>query len=295
MKIVAGLSLLAMLWTGSVAPAGAADATGWTTLLDRYAPSVVNIRVTLRTEVEGSGAPAQESTDEVRGALVDDSGLILVWNSDFSAGRTAELFSRFSGNDSMHIKVTPTDIRVTLPGETQERSAFLAASDSDLDLAFVQLDEKPATPLPFIDFAKSAPLAIGDELGTVSRLSSAFDRAPFFDLVTVTGQVHKPRDAWIVGGGNATQVGLPYFTADGRPAGVLVTFVSKTGEATSRNAGKMFAELMSLGRGASEVGPVGLFLLPAERVKGVIELAKQRAEELLAEHKPAAQPAEPKP
>jgi len=262
---------------------------GWASLLDRYAPAVVNLRVTLRTEMEGSGAPPQEATDEVRGALVGPQGLILVWNSDFSAGRTGELFSQLSGDDSRHIKVTPTEIRVTLPGDTKERAAFLAASDSDLDLAFVQLEDPPAEPLPFVDFSQSAPVAIGDEVATVSRLSSAFDRAPFFDVVRVTGQVRKPRAAWIVAGGNATQVGLPYFTADGRPAGVLVTFVSKAGDATSQNPSKLFAQLMSLGRGDSEVGPIGLFLLPADRVRAVVELAAQRATELQAEHAPKTQ------
>jgi len=274
--------------TGLAADLPAAEPKSWGALLERYAPTVVTLRLTLRTEMEGSGQPPEDSSDEVQGAVVDPGGLILVWNSHLSAGRTGELFSHFGGEQGMHIKVTPTDIRVVLPGESRERAAFLAAADSDLDLAFVQLEEKPEKPLAAVDFAQAAKLAVGDELGTVSRLSSSFDRAAFFDTVRVAGELKKPRPAWIVAGGNATQVGMPYFDVDGRPAGVLVTFLSRSGEPTSRDANKIFADLMSLGRGQSEVGPMGLFLLPAERVGGVVQLARQRAQELLAERQAAA-------
>jgi hypothetical protein len=281
-RAVATAALLA------AAPATAAD---WQALLDRYAPTVVNLRVTLASEMEGSGAPAEEATDEVRGAVVDPSGLILVWNSHLSAGRMTELFAG-GGMGAGKLQVTATDVRVTLPGESRDRRGFVAASDSSLDLAFVQIEEMPEAPLAAVDFASAAPVRIGDELATVSRLSSAFDRVAFVDVVRVGGELRKPRQAWILTGGNATQAGMPYFAADGRPAGVLVTFLSRAGDPTSRNPGKLFAELMSLGRGQSEVGPVGLFLLPAERVQAVIGQARERAKELLAERQAAA--AEPR-
>lgn len=278
--VLASASLLA---TAAAATTTAAD---WGTLLERYAPTVVNLRLTLASEVEGSGAPPEEATEEVRGVVVDAGGLILVWNSHLSAGRTSELFADVGGG--MRLKTTPTEMRVTLAGESRERRAFMAASDTALDLAFVQLEEPPAEPLPAVDFSRAAPIAVGDELVTVSRLSSTFDRAPYIDSVRVGGELRKPRAAWILSGGNATQAGLPYFTADGRPAGVLVTFLSRAGDPTTANPGKLFAELMSLGRGQSEVGPLGLFLLPAERVHGVVEQARKRARELLAERSEAA-------
>ncbi|HLF55579.1 MAG TPA: hypothetical protein VI942_01910 [Thermoanaerobaculia bacterium] len=285
--IRAAVAAIALAITGSAtAPAAAID---WQGLLDRYAPTVVNLRVTLSSEMEGSGAPAEEATDEVRGALVDPSGLIVVWNSHLSAGRMTELFAGAPGGmDGTKLKVTATDVRVTLPGESRERHAFVAASDSSLDLAFVQLEEIPEAPLPAVDFSQPAAVAVGDELATVARMSSAFDRVAYVDVVRVGGELRKPRPAWILSGGNATQAGMPYFAADGRPAGVLVTFLSRAGDPTSRNPGKLFAELMSLGRGQSEVGPVGLFLLPAERVEAVIGQARERARELLAERKAAA-------
>jgi hypothetical protein len=73
----------------------------------------------------------------------------------------------------------------------------------------VQLEEPPPAPLAAVDFTRSAKVEPGDTLAVVSRLSSAFDFAPFFDLVRVTGEVKKPRSGWILGGGNATEVGMP--------------------------------------------------------------------------------------
>jgi len=286
-------STIVWLVAAAIATAGLAQeapANPWRSLLDRYAPTIVNLRVTLASEMEGSGAPPEEATDEVRGAVVDPSGLILVWNSNLSAGRTSELFADMSGG--MKLKVTATDVRVMLPGESAERRAFVAASDSSLDLAFVQLEEMPEAPLAAVDFSRAAELHVGDRLLTVSRLSSAFDRAPYVDSLVIGGELRKPRPAWIVAGGNATQAGLPYFDEAGRVAGVLVTFLSRAGDPTTSNPGKMFADLLSLGRGQSEVGPIGLFLLPAERVRGVIEQARARAKELLEERKATARPAE---
>jgi S1-C subfamily serine protease len=285
-SIAAAGRTLALL--AAAAPAVAEPAASWQALMDRHAAAIVNLRVTLSSEMEGSGAPAEESTDEVRGAVVDPSGLILVWNSHLSAGRMSELFA--GGGDGARLKVTATEVRVTLPGESRERRAFVAASDSSLDLAFVQLEEMPEGKLAAIDFGDAAPIAVGDELATISRLSSAFDRVAYVDVVRVGGELRKPRPAWILTGGNATQAGLPYFAADGRPVGVLVTFLSRAGDPTSRNPAKLFAELMSLGRGQIEVGPVGLFLLPAERVAAVIGQARERARELLEERKAAAAP-----
>jgi len=284
-RSIAGAAAWALAVAGGVPAAAEPDVA---TLLARYAPAVVGIKLTLRTEMEGTGAPPEDSTEEAVGVVVDPSGLILLWNSHISSGRMADLFAEMGGQNGFRLKVTATDVRVTIAGENRERAAFVAAADSDLDLAFLQLEEPPPAGLAAVDFAQAAQVAIGDTLVAVSRLSSSFDRAPFFDTVRVAGRVEQPRAAWILGGGNATQAGLPYFGADGRPAGVLVTVVSRAGDVTSPNSSRLFGEMLSLGRGQSEVGPIGLFLLPAERVRGRIELARLRARELLAERAAAS-------
>ncbi len=270
----------------AVAGAEGARAADWPALVERVAPAIVNVKLSLKTE-SPYGGEAEESTHEVLGTVVDPGGLILMWNSHFSPNRFLEIFSGLSG-ETLDFKVTPTDIRVSFDGGSTEHPAFLAAADSDLDLAFIQLQERPDAPLAAIDFSRAATPSTGDELAAVARLTAAFDRVPYFDVLRLTGQIRKPRTAWIVGAGNATQTGMTYFAADGLPAGVLVTVLSRARTDTSPNSSNVMAELLSVGRGTVEVGPLGLFLLPASQVQPVIEQARQRAVQLLAERAAAA-------
>jgi len=283
------VALAALSWLPI--PPSPANAADWAAVVQRTAPAIVNLKITVRSESESGGEP-EESTQEVQGALVDPSGLVLVWNSHFSANRFLDLLAEMGGGD-FKMKVTPTDIRVYLDGGATEHKAFLAAADTDLDLAFVQIEEPPVPALPAVDFSDAAPIRAGDELAAVSRLSSAFDRVPYFDVVRVAGEIRKPRPAWIVTAGNATQLGMPYFAADGRAAGVLVTVMSKAKSDALSNPSNLMADLISLGRGEVEVGPLGVFLLPAEKVRSVIEQARQRARELLAERAAQAAPQQP--
>jgi hypothetical protein len=260
-----------------------APAAGWPDLVERYAPAIVNLKITLKTESETGGEP-EESTEEAVGAIVDPSGLILVWNSHFSPGRFFDLIAEMGGGD-FRMKVTPTEIKVYIDGDPKEHRAFFAAADSDLDLAFVQLEEPPEQPLPTVEFGPDPVLEAGTEVAAVSRLTGTFDRVPYVDVVRLGGRISKPRSAWILSGGNATQMGLPYFAPDGRPAGVLVTVISRAKTDALANPGGLMLDLLSLGRGSVEVGPLGIFLLPSERVSAVVEQAKVRVRELLEERR----------
>lgn len=276
-------AILLLALAVALAAASPLRAADWARVVERYAPAIVNLKISVKSEADNGGQP-EETTVEAQGALVDPSGLILVWNSHFSAGRFLDLLAQMGSGD-FKVKVTPTDIRVYLAGEPTEHKAFLAAADSDLDLAFVQIEDPPAAPLPAIDFARGARLEVGDEIAAVSRLSASFDRVPYFDVVHVAGEIRKPRRAWIVTGGNATQMGLPYFAADGRPAGVLVTVLSRARSDALASPSNLMSDLISLGRGEVEVGPLGVFLLPADRIRPVIEQARARAAELRAERR----------
>jgi hypothetical protein len=48
----------------------------------------------------------------------------------------------------------------------------------------------------------------------------------------------------------------------------------------------------SLGRGRMESGPLGVFLLPGERVRELVSAARLRARELVAERRPETAPAD---
>lgn len=275
----------------AAAGAGAGDGADYARLLERIAPSVVSLKVILKTEFNmGDTVQDQESVLEARGALVDASGLVLIWNSQLSANRLMETVEQMGSGEDFKLKITPTDFRVTIEGEATERRAFLAASDSDLDLAFLQIDPPPDRPLPAIAFGSAHDLAVGDTVVGVSRLSPGFDRAAFFESARIAGEIRKPRRAWVLDASPAL-LGLPVFDLRGEAVGVVATVLSRTAEPASHGGDIM--SFFALGKGRMENGPLGVFLLPAERVAPLVVLAKQRAGEILAERAASAAPEPP--
>ncbi|MEZ5313399.1 MAG: serine protease [Thermoanaerobaculia bacterium] len=260
-------------------------------LVERLAPAIVGVRVVLKTEFNsGESTQDQESTLEARGVLVNDRGLVMLWNSQLSASRLVDALETMGDGGQFRLKMTPTDFRITLPGDPTEHPAFLAAADTDLDLAFLQIEAPPERPLPAIDFARSREPEIGQTVFAVSRLSPGFDRAPFYESSEITGRLDKPRRAWLVDL-SSDFLGLPAFDDEGRPLGVLVTIFNRSSDGSPQ--GSEMLGFLSLGRSGRESGPLALFLLPATRVRDLVVAAAARANELLAERRAAEPPAAP--
>ena len=60
-------------------------------LLDRIAPSIVTVKVVIKTEISMMGqAQNEESRSELPGVVVDDSGLVMISNAEISADRVKE-------------------------------------------------------------------------------------------------------------------------------------------------------------------------------------------------------------
>lgn len=257
-------------------------------LLARVAPAIVSVKVVLKTEFNmGDSMQEQESVLDALGAVVDPDGLILLWNSQLSATRLMDAVRQMGEGEDFKLKMTPTDFRVTIAGDATEHRAFLAASDSELDLAFLQLEAKPDRPLASIEFGRSPLTRVGDTVFGVSRLSPAFDRAAFIETGRIAGRISKPAKAFILDASPAL-LGLPVFDLEGRAVGVVATVLSRVSEPAAQGGDMM--SYFALGRGRMENGPLGVFLLPGERVKELVAAARLRARELLAERTTATRP-----
>lgn len=257
-------------------------------LLARVSPAIVSLKVVLKTEFNmGGSIQEQESEVDALGAVVDPTGLILLWNSRLSATRLMDAVQQMGEAENFKLKMTPTDFRVTIEGDTKEYRAFLAASDSELDLAFLQLEERPERPLVSVEFGRSRETRIGDTVIGVARLSPAFDRAAFFDTGRIAGRIAKPAQAFILDASPAL-LGLPVFDLEGQAVGAVATVLSRVSEPATQGGDMM--SYFALGRSRMESGPLGVFLLPGERVKALIAAARLRAAELLAERGAPALP-----
>lgn len=284
------LPALALAATLALAPTvRAAEQSPVAALLERHADAVVNVRITLRTEIQmGGQGQNEETTLDVLGMLVDPSGLIMISNSQISSERMVDMMRGMGAMpEGFDLAINPTAFRVRVPGATEERRALLAATDSDLDLAFLQLERPGEEPLPAVDLASAVPPAVGEPVFTVARLERPFDHAPYVESARIGGTVDKPRAAWILDG-ELSGVGLPVFHADGTPAGVLTTVLSSLGDDTAGRSGGLH-DMLGLVQRRTALGPLGLFVIPAAEVAGTVERARQRATELLE----AAPPAEP--
>ncbi len=260
-------------------------------LLTRISPAIVSIKVVLKTEFNmGDSIQEQESVLDALGAVVDPGGLILLWNSQLSATRLMDAVQQMGEGEDFKLKMTPTDFHVTIAGDAREYRAFLAASDSELDLAFLQLEERPAQPLASVEFGRSRPTRIGETVIGVTRLSPAFDRAAFFETGSIAGRIAKPTRAFILDA-SPSLLGLPVFDLEGHAVGAVATVLSRVSEPAAQGGDMM--SYFALGRGRMESGPLGVFLLPGERVKELVAAARVRASELLAERSVPTAPTAP--
>ena len=250
-------------------------------LLARYAPAIVRVEAVLATRLNFGGQGEEtESRLDLLGAIVGPGGLLMVWNSHVSSSRMSELMQGAGRGGDMAIQVVPRAFTVSLP--EGEVPAFLAATDSALDLAFLQLERPPAEPLPWIDFAAAVRPEIGEEVVAVARLGRGFDHAPHLRTARVAGVLRKPREAWILDG-SLTSFGLPVFDRRGRPVGALTTVVARGSTSESASGSPTVGQVLGGAFGLPGEGPLGAFVLPGERVASLVRLAEERARKLLAD------------
>lgn len=258
-------------------------------VLQRHGPSIVTVKIVLKTEIQVMGqAQDREERMQVQGAVVDASGLIMFTNSSISSSQLQEAITGMMEAQGqaaeVEIKATPSDIKVVFGNDETEHDAFLAATDTRLDLAFVQVKALGDLKLTPIQFGDATP-AVGQTLVAVSRLDEGYDYAPFFATAQVTGEIKKPQPAFILSA-ETDAVGLPVFSTGGDAVGVLTVIASG-----------MKAEgggLMSMVGGGNPVeGAFRSFVIPAKQVGAVIAQAKERAAE--AAKQGATPPAAPAP
>ena len=107
--LMVGLAALAAL----PRPAGAQPAGELAALLDRAAPSIVTVKVVIKTEMMAMGqSQSEETRTDLQGVVVDASGLVMISNAEISEDRMKEALSGIPPAAMMDFKVTPTDFKV---------------------------------------------------------------------------------------------------------------------------------------------------------------------------------------
>lgn len=274
-------------------------------LLRQNAPVIATVRIVAKTTVQmGGRSMDRESRMEFPGAVVDASGLVMTSIEPFAPERLMALLGgggRGGGRDGgPQIKTVPTDIKVVFEQDEQEQSAFLAATDSDLGLAFLQVEGLAGRKLRTLDFNHPAAAAVGDLVVTVSRLGKQNDAMPYFETARLSGEIAKPRRGWVLDGGSAA-IGLPVFAAAGGVVGVMSVLAPGGGDGGDDDAESMGSAFNMMAEGLAGGGPlIQRYIVPAPAIAAVIDQARQQAAQKAAERaakpvQPATPPAAPAP
>jgi hypothetical protein len=256
------------------------DGARFAALLRDAAPAIVTVRIVTKTTVQmGAKSADRESRIEIPGVVVDSGGLIMTSIMPFSPELLLRALSRGDEERMPQLKTVPNEIKVLFEQDETESNAFLAATDSNLGLAFLQIEDLGGRKLKAVDFSHPANPAVGDLVAAVSRLGKGYDSMPYFDTARISGEIGKPRKAWVTDHGLST-LGLPIFSRAGRVIGVLAMVDSGLAEAQSTLDGSFGMMMQVLTGGGGMIRP---FIVPAPAVAAVIEQARQQAAHKVAE------------
>ncbi len=209
---------------GNTSQARADDAAALQAAIDRIAPSIVTIKCLIKMNMGGAGGGGgeQEIDTELTGAVISSAGLVLCSNTQLG-GIGAMVMKMLGGRvPGLSMTTDVTDVKVLWGPEDEELEAELVARDADLDLAWVRIKASDKT-FPAIDFSQAATPTLGQRLVGVRRMGKHFDRAAVVFLGTTCGVLEKPRALWAVQEQVTQGLGLPLFTLDGNPVGVVIT------------------------------------------------------------------------
>jgi len=188
------------------------------------AAALVTVKFVLA--VEGGPGGENELEAEAGGLMIDGTGLVLVSNLEMggSPGR-------------QRARAQAKNIKVLVGDDTEGVDAKLIGRDSELELAWVQIDTPADKAYAAVDRAKGATgkgaggagdaggvggVGVGDTLVGLDRMNKYYDRALVAFTTQVGGLTKKPRNLIIPAGGKIEWIGLPLFTVSGEFAGISV-------------------------------------------------------------------------
>lgn len=260
--IVAGACLLALSLTTGRAPAADIDYPGFVAEKDK---PLVTLKYILKVSMGGGGG-AEESEAEAPGLLISGDGLVICSNTEL--GGFVGLMTQMMPGAAPNIQ--PREIKVLIGDDDEGVEATLVARDTDLDLAWIKIDEPAETPYAHVDFSKAASVKVGEPLVMVYRMPKHFDRLPVFSEFRVAGLATKPRDL-IIPGAAVQNAGLPVYNTDGVTVGIVIVQLPDAG-GDQMDQMSFLEDMMS----ASSSGGV---ILPAENVVKATKRARATLED----------------
>jgi len=232
---------------------------------ERHSPAIVTIKCLLKVKMGAYGE--QEAEQEISGAMIEPSGLVLCSNTALS-GYTP-IMKRMMGSMAGELIATPTEIKVLIGEDSEGTPAELVARDTELDLAWVRIKDPGERTFAHLDLKSAAEASLGQRLLALRRLGKYYDRAVLVRDGRVVGVTSKPRRLFVPSD-ELDALGLPVFNERGDVVGVTVMQLPEADGADGLAA--------MMGRMSDAQNLLSAAILPAESVVK----ATQRALESVA-------------
>ncbi|MGE3106876.1 MAG: serine protease [Phycisphaerales bacterium] len=247
-------------------------------IMESAGPALVTIKFVLKADGDaGAMAGLADQEMEAVGMLIDGKGLIVC--SNLMMGGFAAMMARGGG-----AAITPSDVKVFIGDETEGRKAKVLTRDTELDLAWVKLDEDSTSELKHVDMDKGATAAAGTQVYSLQRMAKFFDRALMIVEGNICGTTEKPRKLLAPSKGMAStreDLGMPVFNSAGTVIGMVVLQIPDEESRAADTAGDLGGGPMILP--AADV---------AKATKRALEVAAANPPAEKKEEAPAEKPAE---
>lgn len=251
-------------------PAWADDEDAFQEILKDRADTVVSLKLLVTVRGGFVGPDGEKIEHEASGLMIDPQGLVLASSTEL--GGIPPAVRQMMGQMGAELSVVPSDIRVLVGDDPEGLEAQLLTRDSELDLAWVKINNSEGQTFPAVDLSQSAVPKLGQRLLAVTRMDKYYDRTPVVEPLRVAGTTSKPRRMYVPSVGVGDGFCAPVYTTDGTLVGITVLQVPDI----DASATDPLAAVSLMGDLESMMGG---FILPAADVL----LATRRAQAAVAE------------
>lgn len=161
-------------------------------LLKSHADSVVRVSFVI---VSAFGGQEQRQESSVTGAIVDESGLVLV--PKLVVDPSFPGMGRMSADQKLSFKLESRDFRVHFAGQDQPFEAEALTTDADQGIAWLRITSPDKKLLKPIDLKRRAEAKPGMAYYVLERLEERYGNAPIVAWGVVQGAVSVPQQAHV--------------------------------------------------------------------------------------------------
>ena len=235
--------------------------------------ALVTVKYVLAINMGSRGGGVEnESENELTCTMISAKGLVVCSSNQLTG--FMDLIKQFAGPLGGEMSSSPRDLKVLIGEDDESFEAEIVAKDSELDMVWIRITDGGEKSFQFVDFSGGTQAGIGEPTLLIRRTGSNFGRTPVITRSYIGGISSKPRKLYIPGTPVMAGAGLPVFSADGRPIGLVVTQLPEAGESPTFLPGVEGSSMTNLQDAMS-----GL-ILPASDVVQAIQRATASSDPL---------------